>query len=261
MTSWIRPGPRAPAEKVNMGVFLKACLNGPREPSEHPALPVTPDAIAADAAAAVAAGADALHIHPKDRAGRDTLEPDVVASVLDAVRAAVPGVPVGLTTGASAAPGPAQRIELVRGWTVRPDFASVNWHEPGSPELAETLLGIGVGVEPGLWQPGAVSAWQLWPHRGRCVRLLLEITEDLPPDEAVAAARLLVAALGPDTGAIPVLLHGEGTSAWPVFEVAAREGFQARIGLEDTLVLPDGSPAIGNAHLVTAARAVIAGSG
>src|SRR5580704_9152817 len=178
------------------GRFLKACLNGPREPSEHPALPVTPAAIAADAAAAVAAGADALHIHPKDPAGHDTLEPDVVAAVLEAVRAAVPGVPVGLTTAAPAAPEPAERIELVRGWTVRPDFASVNWHEPGSPELAETLLGIGVGVEPGLWQPEAVSAWRGWPHRGRCVRLLLEITEDLPPDEAVGAARRLVASLG-----------------------------------------------------------------
>ena len=244
-----------------MGVFLKACLNGPREPSEHPALPVTPAAIAADAAAAVAAGADALHIHPKDAAGHDTLEPDVVAAVLEAVRAAVPGVPMGLTTGAQAAPGPAERIELVRGWGVRPDFASVNWHEPGSPELAETLLGIGVGVEPGLWQPEAVSAWRGWPHRDRCVRLLLEVTEDLPPEEAVAAARLLLEALGPDAGGIPVLLHGEGTSAWPVFGVAVREGLQARIGLEDVLVLPDGSPAPGNAGLVRAARALTGGSG
>jgi uncharacterized protein (DUF849 family) len=206
----------------------------------------------------VAAGADALHIHPKDPAGRDTLEPDVVAAVLEAVRAAVPGVPVGLTTAAPAAPGPAERIDLVRAWEVRPDFASVNWHEPGSPELAETLLGIGVGVEPGLWQPAAVSAWRGWPHRGRCVRLLLEITEDLPPGEAVAAARLLLASLGRDTGGLPVLLHGEGTSAWPVFGVAAREGLQARIGLEDSLVLPDGSPARGNADLVRAARAQIA---
>jgi uncharacterized protein (DUF849 family) len=240
--------------------FLKACLNGPREPSEHPALPVTPAAIAAEAAAAVAAGADALHVHPKDPAGRDTLEPGVVAAVLDAVRAAAPGVPVGVTTAAPAAPGPAERIELVRAWAVRPDFASVNWHEAGSPELAETLLGIGVGVEPGLWQPAAVAAWRSWPDRRRCVRVLLEITEDLPPDEAVASARILVTSLGPDTNGIPVLLHGEGTSAWPVFEVAVREGFQARIGLEDALVLPDGSPARGNADLVTAARTLIAGS-
>jgi uncharacterized protein (DUF849 family) len=116
-------------------------------------------------------------------------------------------------------------------------------------------------VEPGLWQPRAVSAWQLWPRRIDNVRILLEITEDLPPDEAVAAARRLVASLGRDTEGIPVLLHGEGTSAWPVFDVAVREGLQARIGLEDTLVLPDGSPASGNADLVTAARVLIDGSG
>jgi uncharacterized protein (DUF849 family) len=67
-----------------------------------------------------------------------------------------------------------------------------------------------------------------------------------------------VASLGRDTGGLPVLLHGEGTSAWPVFGVAAREGLQARIGLEDSLVLPDGSPARGNADLVRAARAQIA---
>jgi uncharacterized protein (DUF849 family) len=237
--------------------FLKACLNGPREPSEHPALPVTPAAIAADAAAAVAAGAGALHIHPKDAAGRDTLEPAVVAAVLEAVRAAVPDVPVGLTTGAQAAPGPAERIGLVRGWAVRPDFVSVNWHEPGSPELAEVLLDMRIGVEPGLWQPAAVAAWRAWPQRGQCVRVLLEITEDLPPDEAAGAALALMTALGPDTGAIPVLLHGEGTSAWPVFAVAVREGLQARMGLEDSLVLPDGSPARGNADLVTAARALL----
>jgi uncharacterized protein (DUF849 family) len=243
-----------------MGGFLKACLNGPREPSEHPALPVTPTAIAADAAAAVAAGADALHIHPKDAAGRDTLEPGVVAAVLEAVRAAVPGVAVGLTTGAQAAPGPAERIGLVRGWAVRPDFASVNWHEPGSPELAEVLLDMGIGVEPGLWQPAAVSAWRAWPQRADCVRVLLEITEDLPPDEAVGAARALLTALGPGTGGIPVLLHGEGTSAWPVFGMAVREGLQARMGLEDSLVLPDGSPARSNADLVTAARALPGGS-
>jgi uncharacterized protein (DUF849 family) len=244
-----------------VGGFLKACLNGPREPSEHPALPVSPAEIAAEAAAAVAAGADALHIHAKDSFGRDTLEPDTAAAVLDAVRAAVPSVAVGLTTGAWAAPGPAERIGLVRAWTVRPDFASVNWHEPGSSDLAETLLDTGVGVEPGLWTPAAVSAWRGWRHRARCVRVLLEVTDDHPRDEAVAAAGLLVAALGPDRDGIPVLLHGEGTSAWPVFEVAVAEGLQARIGLEDVLVLPDGSPARGNADLVTAARALIAGAG
>lgn len=239
-----------------MSGFLKACLNGRREPSEHPALPVTPAAIAAEAVAAVAAGADALHIHPKDPSGHDTLEPGVVAAVLETVRAAVPGVAVGLTTGAWAVPGPAQRLDLVRRWTALPDFASVNWHEPGSVELAETLLDAGAGVEPGLWTPEAVAAWRAWPRRESSLRLLLEVTDDRP-DQAVAAAGRLVAAVGPDSGGVPVLLHGEGPSAWPVFEEAVRGGLQARIGLEDVLVLPDGAPARGNADLVTAARALL----
>src|SRR5664279_6123714 len=81
-------------------MMLKACLNGWRSPSEHPALPTTPAAIAKDAAAVVAAGADALHVHPKGDDGADTLEPQMVAEVVAAVRAAVPGIPIGVTTGA-----------------------------------------------------------------------------------------------------------------------------------------------------------------
>jgi uncharacterized protein (DUF849 family) len=43
------------------------------------------------------------------------------------------------------------------------------------------------------------------------------------------------------------------TAPWPVFAEAVRRGLAGRIGLEDTLVLPDGSPAAGNADLVRAA--------
>jgi uncharacterized protein (DUF849 family) len=100
--------------------------------------------------------------------------------------------------------------------------------------------------------PAAVATWREWPYRRTCVRVLLEVTEDRPRDAAMAEAARLLAALGRDRDAIPVLLHGEGASAWPVFEVAVREGTQVRIGLEDVLVLPDGTPARGNADLVTA---------
>ena len=54
-----------------------------------------------------------------------------------------------------------------------------------------------------------------------------------------------------------VLLHGEGAGCWPLVELAARRGLATRIGLEDTLVLPDGSPAPGNAALVGAARTLV----
>lgn len=234
-------------------MLLKACLNGPGRPADHPALPVTPAELGAAAAAVVAAGAGALHVHPKDDSGADTLDGATVAAVLAAVRAAAPGTPVGVTTGAWVAAGPARRA-AVRGWSVLPDFASVNWHEDGSAELAADLLDRGVGVEAGLWTPATVQAWLSWPDHGRCLRVLLEVMADVPAP--VEAAGRLVDALGPEPG-VPVLLHGEGAAAWPVFREAARRGLDVRIGLEDTLVLPDGSPAPDNTALLTAARALL----
>jgi uncharacterized protein (DUF849 family) len=56
---------------------------------------------------------------------------------------------------------------------------------------------------------------------------------------------------------IQVLLHGEGTSCWPALRYAAAQGLATRIGLEDTLELPDGSPAPNNLGLVRAALDII----
>ena len=56
----------------------------------------------------------------------------------------------------------------------------------------------------------------------------------------------------------PVLLHGEGPATWPVYAEAVRRGLHTRIGLEDTLLLPDGTEAPDNATLVTTARATAA---
>ena len=108
-------------------------------------------------------------------------------------------------------------------------------------------------VEVGLFHPAAVASWRKWKLRDRCLRVLVEIVEELPPAEAVAAAGELVDALGGELDTASVLMHGEGTSSWPVLREAIRRGFDLRIGLEDVLVLPDGSPAANNAELVTAA--------
>jgi uncharacterized protein (DUF849 family) len=52
-------------------VFLQAALNGDRI---HPAAPRNPTAIAEAARAAVDAGAQSVHVHAFDDAGRETLE-------------------------------------------------------------------------------------------------------------------------------------------------------------------------------------------
>jgi uncharacterized protein (DUF849 family) len=53
------------------------------------------------------------------------------------------------------------------------------------------------------------------------------------------------------------LLHGYGATTWAMLARAADLGFATRIGLEDTLVLPDGTEAPDNAALVAAAREIL----
>jgi hypothetical protein len=136
---------------------------------------------------------------------------------------------------------------------VLPDHASVNWHEDGAEELAAALLSRGVAVHAGIFS-GTEAAARLRrsPLLGRIDRILAEI---VPPATDVDE---LLASL---PGLAPILLHGEESAAWPVLRRAQALGLDTRIGFEDTLLLPDGTYAPSNAHLVRAALAGDVGSG
>jgi uncharacterized protein (DUF849 family) len=233
-------------------VLLKACLNGAQPPGAHPALPLTPDEVAREAAAAVMAGAGAVHIHPRRADGAEALDGDTVGAAVAAVRAAVP-VPVGVTTGSWILADPAERLAAIATWDELPDFASVNLHEEGAVDVANALLDRGVGVEAGLWH--AESARRLADSglAERCVRLLHEPT-DATLAEALATVAGIDEVLDGVALDVPRLLHGFGSTVWPLVDEAGRRGWQARVGLEDTLELPDGTPAAGNADLVAEAR-------
>ncbi|MER6211498.1 3-keto-5-aminohexanoate cleavage protein [Streptomyces sp. NPDC001642] len=229
--------------------MVQVCLNGSRGAADGWMVPVSPGALADAAVEAVAAGATDVHLHPKTPCGHDTLSPRVLAVTLEAIRARVP-VPVGVTTGAWAEPDPAARLERIRTWTTLPDHASVNWHEPGAEEVATALLDRGVGVEAGIWSGTEGAArFAVSPLRSKVLRVLAEVT-DLTTDTAEASARALLSDLGNAHGR-PVLLHGENGGTWPVLRLAGQLGLATRIGLEDTLLLPNGERALSNAQLVT----------
>ncbi|WP_031162243.1 3-keto-5-aminohexanoate cleavage protein [Streptomyces durhamensis] len=229
--------------------MVQVCLNGSRCAADGVSVPLSPQDLARSAADAVTAGATSVHVHPKTPCGHDSLSPRVLAPALEAIRARV-SVPVGVTTGAWAEPDPAARFARVRSWTVLPDFASVNWHEPGAEAVAEQLFGMGVGVEAGIWSgTDGAARFTASPLGPRVLRVLAEVT-DPDPATAEASARALLAGLGEAFGR-PVLLHGEEGGTWPVLRLAGRLGLATRIGLEDTLFLPGGRRAASNAELVT----------
>jgi len=234
-------------------MLMKAALNGNRAAGAHPELPVSPAELAEAAADSVVAGAGAIHLHPRDPAGSESLAPRDVASAVAAVKAAVPRTAVGVTTGAWIVPIPAERRALVAGWDVVPDFASVNFHEDGAEDLTGLFLDRGVEIEAGLRDAAAAARWTKSGLAGRCLRVLIE------PQEADLAAALRTVAeievvLDAADVATPRLLHGTGATVWVLIAEAARRGYDTRIGLEDTLVREDGTEAAGNAALVVEAR-------
>lgn len=236
-------------------LLLKACLNGFRRLGEHKAVPISPVQLAAEAEAAVRSGAAALHVHPRRPDGAETLDPGHCAAAIDAIRAACPGVPLGLSTGLWIEGTPAGRRAAISGWRVLPDFVSVNFSEPGTVELCEMLLQREIGIEAGLWTAADARAFLDSGLAPRCVRILLEPREE-DISGAVETADAISALLGPPERGPRRLLHGEGPPAWGVLQAALARGYDIRIGFEDTLVLPDGRQATSNADLVAAAAAL-----
>lgn len=230
-------------------IYVKAAINGARTPDQHPNLPVSPQQLAAAAVEAVKAGAKAVHMHPKTADGKDSLLPDTVAAAVNAVRAVLPDIPLGVTTGYWALPDAQERLAAIEAWEVLPDFTSLNWHEPGSPELAELLLSKGLGVEVGIFHAEAAASWAQSDIARRCMRVMLELGESA---DTALADELLDQVRAADSPA-PILLHGLDASCWPLLEHAGLRNVQTRIGMEDTLTLPDGSTAGGNADLMAAA--------
>ena len=234
-------------------MLLKACLNGDRRPEAHPALPLTAADLARDARRAVDAGAGVLHVHPR-RDGIETLDAAAIAAALVALRAACPGTPVGVSTGAWIEPDVARRVALIRAWHVRPDFASVNFSEAGAAEVCEALLEIGVGVEAGIWTPADARCLLALGFADRCLRILIELVGERTANDAFSTAHSIERVLDEAEVQLPRLLHGEDATAWPMLDYALTRGYDVRIGLEDTLTLPDGAVARDNAELVAAAR-------
>jgi uncharacterized protein (DUF849 family) len=234
---------------------LQCCPNGARPGGVTPALPATPDELARDAAAVAALGVRSFHVHPRDAAGRESLDPEVVAATVGAIRQAAPSLEIVVPLARWVEPNAFRRTEIAPQWAAlpshrRPDVLAVNVHEQGWETVCAAVASVGLGIELGVWTTGDAVQLRLAGIPVNTVRIAVEVTVS-DPDTAVAEAVRLLRALQPLPVPVPVLLHGEEDGAWPVLEYARREGFDTRMGFEDTLYGPDGVwTATGNEELI-----------
>jgi uncharacterized protein (DUF849 family) len=238
---------------MQTNVFLQAALNGDRI---HPAAPRTPAAIADAARAAVDAGAQSVHVHAFDDAGRETLDGAACAKVLRAIRDLCPETPISLTTSATIVGDPRERFRIVEAWEEMPDLVTANQGEPGIVELCELLLSRGVGIEAGLLSIEDTRAFVLSGLAGRCRRVLMEPL-DSDPDLAVQHAAEMEGIVVSAGITLEQVHHGYGIACWAVNRRALERGHGIRTGLEDVTLLPDSKRARDNADLVAAAAHLI----
>lgn len=233
-------------------------------------MPVSPDEQAAAVVDCLKAGARAIHLHVRSTSSdknlqseKESLYAEDVARTLSVVWSAAMKAQIGarkaqigISTGAWILPDATARLQAVAAWKVLPGFASVNFNEDGAVELAQLLLSRGVGVEAGLCDADAAEVFLKSGLAARCLRVLLE-----PQEQEMERALETVCTIEKvlESGPIellrllPLLLHGTEATVWPMMDEAIARGYDVRIGLEDTLLLPDGRMAQNNAELVAEA--------
>lgn len=234
-------------------MILQAAINGARKASEHRALPVTPDEIVADSVAVVRAGVNEIHLHLRNAQGAETLQAIAVDPLMTALRKGLPGTLLGVSTGVWIEGDHGRTVACIGGWTVRPDYASLNMREHGATDVAHALQKAGIGIELGLFDEDDVEKALEAGLVERAFRVLIEVIEP-EPVAALRIAENMLAQLAHAGCTRSILLHGMEATMWPLFEMAVAKGLSQRLGLEDGLTMPDGAIAADNVAIIQAAK-------
>jgi uncharacterized protein (DUF849 family) len=237
-------------------MIVQACLNGGKRSADNPAVPTTIPALIADGQNVLKVGASELHLHVRNVNGIESLAPEDVDATIKALREALPGTLIGISTGAWIEKDDDRTLDYVGRWRVPPDYASVNLREKNAPAVMETLHRRGIGIEAGIAEKQDAERLLKLGLDRLSLRILVEVGEH-DVDRAYALTDEIMGVLRGAPFPRPILLHGDDASAWPLLKRALESGFSTRIGFEDVKVLPDGSAAASNSELVAAAVQIL----
>lgn len=247
-------------------------------PKQHP-VPVTPAQMAAEARDAFNAGASIMHIHMRSQeegmGHMPSWDPDVAESIVNAIRAACPGVIINLTTGVVGKDisGPLACIRRVKPEIAACNAGSLNYlklKEDGSwawppmvfdnpvakvQQFLDVMEEAGTHPEFECFDVGIVRSVTMYlkngmlkPAMGRAeYNLVMGVASGMPCDADLLA--LLPKYMAQDSVWQTTLIGR--TEIWPVHQKTADLGGMLRTGLEDTFYLPNGERAAGNGALIT----------
>lgn len=241
--------------------------------ADHPALPVSIDAVAATAAACHAAGAGTIHLHVRDDAGAHSLDAQRYVAAIRAVEAATGGaMGVQITTEAAGCYDVAAQRALLE--QVAAQAASVALRElvPDPSEEAATAAALTAAAERGialqyiLYEPGEIAWLADLVVRGVVpagfeVLFVMGRYDAGGSDPERLVDWLWAWQASGLAGQAPWMVCAFGPSETRVLAAALALGGKARVGFENNLHRPDGTVAADNAERVAAIAGLAAAMG
>ncbi len=266
-------------DKAILTCALTGVLTNPRQ---YP-VPVTPAQMAAEARDAFNAGASIMHVHlrmqEEGMGHMPSWDPEVAEAVVNAIRAACPGVIINLTTGVVGKDisGPLACIRRVRPEIAACNAGSLNylkikidgqWAWPpmvfDNPvakvqQFLDVMTECHVHPEFECFDVGIVRSVSMYLKAGMLpaglgraeYNLVMGVASGMPCDADLLA--LIPRWMAPNSVWQSTLIGR--AEIWPVHQKTAELGGMLRSGLEDTFYLPNGDRAKGNGELIAALAA------
>lgn len=244
-------------------VIVTVAPNGAyKTAAEHPAVPMTPAALAAEARACLEAGSSMMHMHVRTPEGKHLLDAHAYRLALEAVQAEVGDrVLVQVTSEAAGVYRAAQQMAMVR--ELRPRAVSVGLREIAVPDVPEAELADFLGwlaaerimTQIILYDAADVLRWQDLRARGLAPAGAWSTLFVLGRYSAgqVSSPRDLLPFLEAYDHSLPWAVCAFGREEHACVTTAAAFGGHMRVGFENNLTLRDGTRAAGNAALVAQA--------
>jgi 3-keto-5-aminohexanoate cleavage enzyme len=248
---------------------LTTALTGPlATKADNPALPVTPEEIAAAARDAHEAGAAVVHVHLRDADERPTADLETARRVVGLIEDACPAL-IQLSTGVGVGVDLEERSKLVE---VRPRMATLNvcsmtfgsaeFSNPpdGVRRLAYRMRELGVKPELELYDGGHLEMALALHAEGLLEEpLQFSLVMGVLGGMAATPANLVALIDRIPAGSVWQVI-GIGRHNLAMTAIGLAMGGNARTGMEDTLLVRRGQPATGNgeltARLATTANAL-----
>ncbi|HEX6715038.1 MAG TPA: 3-keto-5-aminohexanoate cleavage protein [Thermoleophilaceae bacterium] len=248
--------------------MLTTALTGPlATKADNPALPVTPEEIAAAATDAHDAGAAVVHVHLRDADQRPTADREIARRTVGLIEEACPAL-VQLSTGVGLGVPLEERSKLVE---VKPAMATLNvcsmtfgtgeFSNPpdGVRRLAYRMGELGVKPELELYDTGHLEMALTLHSEGLLQEpLQFSLVMGVLGGMAARPATLVSLIERIPPGSVWQVI-GIGRHNLPMTAIGLAMGGNARTGMEDTLMVRRGQPTTGNGEL-TARLATTAGA-